>query len=143
MSAINIPTSNTYSLLLLFFFNDPATTEIYTLSLHDALPIYQEARVVRGTVHGRHPCARASRRPPVAARSAHRRGSPWRRRQVLYERHHGYARPPRDAVPRSADVVQAQGGGPLASVRLGDHGRLLVTDEAGGVAQDADPRDQR
>src|SRR5690349_24516404 len=24
----------------LFFFNDPATTEIYTLSLHDALPIY-------------------------------------------------------------------------------------------------------
>src|SRR5438874_11195128 len=26
-------------LLCLFFFNDPATTEIYTLSLHDALPI--------------------------------------------------------------------------------------------------------
>src|ERR1039458_5874474 len=24
-----------------FFFNDPATTEIYTLSLHDALPIYE------------------------------------------------------------------------------------------------------
>jgi len=24
---------------LLFFFNDTATTEIYTLSLHDALPI--------------------------------------------------------------------------------------------------------
>ena len=23
-----------------FFFNDTATTEIYTLSLHDALPIY-------------------------------------------------------------------------------------------------------
>src|SRR2546422_11012782 len=29
-----------YSLnLLFFFFNDTATTEIYTLSLHDALPI--------------------------------------------------------------------------------------------------------
>src|SRR5258708_27077190 len=27
-------------LALLFFFNDTATTEIYTLSLHDALPIY-------------------------------------------------------------------------------------------------------
>src|SRR5256885_5429463 len=27
-----------------FFFNDTATTEIYTLSLHDALPIYQKAR---------------------------------------------------------------------------------------------------
>src|SRR3712207_8240228 len=25
---------------VLFFFNDTATTEIYTLSLHDALPIY-------------------------------------------------------------------------------------------------------
>src|SRR5215467_15053695 len=25
--------------MLLFFFNDTATTEIYTLSLHDALPI--------------------------------------------------------------------------------------------------------
>src|SRR5882672_12072295 len=27
------------SVHLVFFFNDPATTEIYTLSLHDALPI--------------------------------------------------------------------------------------------------------
>ena len=25
-----------------FFFNDTATTEIYTLSLHDALPIFYE-----------------------------------------------------------------------------------------------------
>src|SRR5438094_1301838 len=28
----------------LFFFNDPATTEIYTLSLHDALPISAPSR---------------------------------------------------------------------------------------------------
>src|SRR5437667_1755313 len=28
-----------YSFLFFFFFNDTATTEIYTLSLHDALPI--------------------------------------------------------------------------------------------------------
>src|SRR2546422_4972029 len=27
--------------VLFFFFNDTATTEIYTLSLHDALPIYR------------------------------------------------------------------------------------------------------
>src|SRR5215475_14790229 len=27
-----------------FFFNDTATTEIYTLSLHDALPIYDQCR---------------------------------------------------------------------------------------------------
>src|SRR5436305_14653022 len=26
-----------------FFYTDPATTEIYTLSLHDALPIYGES----------------------------------------------------------------------------------------------------
>src|SRR5258705_1185102 len=31
------PSSSTF-----FFFNDTATTEIYTLSLHDALPIYQQ-----------------------------------------------------------------------------------------------------
>src|SRR3712207_7315495 len=30
-------------LLFFFFFNDTATTEIYTLSLHDALPISWEA----------------------------------------------------------------------------------------------------
>src|SRR5438034_2416764 len=47
---------------LLFFFNDTATTEIYTLSLHDALPIYGleavavsggllELLLVRGAAH--------------------------------------------------------------------------------------------
>src|ERR1041385_9534274 len=30
--------------LLFFFFNDTATTEIYTLSLHDALPICRDGR---------------------------------------------------------------------------------------------------
>src|SRR5690606_41692561 len=29
---------------IFFFFNVPATTEIYTLSLHDALPIFDESR---------------------------------------------------------------------------------------------------
>src|ERR1035437_3708803 len=33
-----------YVLFFFFFFNDTATTEIYTLSLHDALPIYWEAK---------------------------------------------------------------------------------------------------
>src|ERR1035441_10982194 len=31
-----------YMFLFVFFFNDTATTEIYTLSLHDALPISQD-----------------------------------------------------------------------------------------------------
>src|SRR5690625_6965809 len=33
-----------YALISIFFFNDPATTEIYTLSLHDALPISRRIR---------------------------------------------------------------------------------------------------
>src|SRR4029077_11985651 len=33
------------------FFNDTATTEIYTLSLHDALPIYRATRRGRATIH--------------------------------------------------------------------------------------------
>src|SRR2546427_1087333 len=32
--------------LLFFFFNDTATTEIYTLSLHDALPISRSRRTL-------------------------------------------------------------------------------------------------
>src|SRR5256885_7574056 len=34
-----------------FFFNDTATTEIYTLSLHDALPIYRECHQERQEDH--------------------------------------------------------------------------------------------
>src|SRR2546426_12740415 len=33
-----------HAISFFFFFNDTATTEIYTLSLHDALPILQLAR---------------------------------------------------------------------------------------------------
>src|SRR2546422_7350755 len=33
-----------YVVFLFFFFNDTATTEIYTLSLHDALPIFDDHR---------------------------------------------------------------------------------------------------
>src|SRR5947209_12745996 len=39
-----------------FFFNNPSTTEIYTLSLHDALPIY------------RRQCARRSHRQQTVSR---------------------------------------------------------------------------
>src|SRR3712207_7483375 len=36
-------------IVVFFFFNDTATTEIYTLSLHDALPIYAVlARMTQG-----------------------------------------------------------------------------------------------
>src|SRR2546426_6019803 len=45
-------------LSIFFFFNDTATTEIYTLSLHDALPIFQPTARVR--------TKRAARRHPEA-----------------------------------------------------------------------------
>src|SRR6266540_4783370 len=35
-----------------FFFNDTATPEIYTLSLHDALPICQQQNAPRDRVNG-------------------------------------------------------------------------------------------
>src|SRR5258706_11858567 len=39
MRSAAAPTSNLLQYCFFFFFNDTATTEIYTLSLHDALPI--------------------------------------------------------------------------------------------------------
>src|SRR5436190_8166810 len=44
-----------------FFFNDPATTEIYTLSLHDALPICLATRM---TARAASPASRTSPRLP-------------------------------------------------------------------------------
>src|SRR5260370_8957690 len=40
-----------------FFFNDTATTEIYTLSLHDALPILRKVRIpdLASAMAGRQP----------------------------------------------------------------------------------------
>src|SRR5438105_6305483 len=49
-----------------FFFTDTATTEIYTLSLHDALPILERNRTVAGV-----------------ARSCSMRGSPYLRSSTL------------------------------------------------------------
>src|SRR3712207_9308986 len=39
-----------YHIFYFFFFNDTATTEIYTLSLHDALPIWNAS--LRPTTRG-------------------------------------------------------------------------------------------
>src|SRR3712207_7641939 len=62
------------AVLVFFFFNDTATTEIYTLSLHDALPI-SNRRLPRA-VHALHPLRRAGprRRLPLLARP----GARWR-----------------------------------------------------------------
>src|SRR5438067_8072515 len=49
--------------IFFFFFNDPATPEIYTLSLHDALPILFPHRGARAGARGG-----AARRERAAAR---------------------------------------------------------------------------
>src|SRR5207253_10494038 len=41
-SSVSLSLPASISFYFFFFFNATATTEIYTLSLHDALPIYQE-----------------------------------------------------------------------------------------------------
>src|SRR2546429_5244065 len=67
-----IRTSTSYLLIIFFFFfNDTATTEIYTLSLHDALPISTSARCTRSRpssgccrwrLRARSACRRADRK---------------------------------------------------------------------------------
>src|SRR6266498_2627228 len=62
------------SSLLSFFFNDTATTEIYTLSLHDALPISDHPAFAAGAPRSRlRPLRRHRRTDAVrAATGAHR-----------------------------------------------------------------------
>src|SRR2546430_9942536 len=70
MSDVNM-TYRTYTLF--FFFNDTATTEIYTLSLHDALPIYAGDGRVR--VPGRDASAHGMARHSGADRKSTRLNS--------------------------------------------------------------------
>src|SRR6266511_3233940 len=89
-----------------FFFNDTATTEIYTLSLHDALPIC-EGRLPRGLLLA------GRRRPgPVSPRSR-----PSRRAARVHPRRDA----PLPAEARSGRAV-LPAGHPLREPRL-DRGR--------------------
>src|ERR1035438_2691223 len=47
--AIHLLSSRYHVCVLFFFFNDTATTEIYTLSLHDALPISNAINMAFGS----------------------------------------------------------------------------------------------
>src|SRR5260370_38121447 len=95
----------------LFFFNDTATTEIYTLSLHDALPISANWRLDRG--RGSHWCTsdrghdldpawrsgerarhnavaiEPARRLPTASVAARRTIPAWERPFLRLRREHG------------------------------------------------------
>src|SRR2546426_6268694 len=131
----------THRVLLLFFFfffNDTATTEIYTLSLHDALPIYrQPAAEPRLPVRGRAAQLRRGRggadgaggaRGGAGAPHAHRRGrdhggGPGGQRD---RPPHALAQaerlvPPGSAVPDAARPVRPRDV-PLGERRPGGHG---------------------
>src|SRR2546422_2962563 len=76
-----------------FFFNDTATTEIYTLSLHDALPISLGGAAFAGLPR----CGAVLRRPPVLGNSRlPRRGAALRvlrledRKSTRLNSSHGY-----------------------------------------------------
>src|SRR6266480_2325483 len=64
------PSSLSRTLSVFFFFNDTATTEIYTLSLHDALPIF----------------SRSLREPRLSARRAEAARAPLARWQRVEDR---------------------------------------------------------
>src|SRR2546426_7338656 len=85
---------------MIFFFNDTATTEIYTLSLHDALPIY---------VWGGRAAGGVRRDARGASRSPHR-GRPRSALPSRQRRSHRSRRQPRTSAHRSA----AESGRPSA-----------------------------
>src|SRR2546427_5732224 len=101
---------------MLFFFNDTATTEIYTLYIHDALPIFRQRPRLRVPDHedggaraARIPAAR-DRPPPRAVVGDPRVRSPGPGRQVRNARrraHQASARP-----GGKADSLPARRGGP-------------------------------
>src|SRR2546426_206415 len=80
-----------------FFFNDTATTEIYTLSLHDALPIYQRLGPRRAAgnvdvhrddlVHALHDRVRAEH--AAGGRAGAHRDHPLRLRHLVEDALHG------------------------------------------------------
>src|SRR2546422_11752520 len=87
------------SCCLSFFFNDTATTEIYTLSLHDALPISSRSApaAVRPPAPTRARSGSDDRGPSHGKRSLRRRPggyggarAGWGRERQPLESHHGY-----------------------------------------------------
>src|SRR3712207_2229975 len=71
---------------LFFFFNDTATTEIYTLSLHDALPISRERREEDPR---REQEGERARDPPRQVRVGDERLPPQRQQRVALRRRRG------------------------------------------------------
>src|SRR6266480_6797347 len=102
-----------------FFFNDPATPEIYTLSLHDALPNSRGAPSVPAVAADARPCGR---RPSVTAMAAEDVRDRVRRHVEVSdsEGDHAAGRP---AIPAAAAVAGGTGG---AVSTLASHNRVIM-----------------
>src|SRR5580698_2753533 len=87
------------SALIFFFFNDTATTEIYTLSLHDALPIWR----VRLRTHRRVPRWPGDSHAAPATAAGHAHGRRTGRRQLG-------PRPPRTHPDSRGSLLVGQSG---------------------------------
>src|SRR6266849_7297565 len=134
-------------LLFLFFFNDTATTEIYTLSLHDALPIRRPLRDHAGAgwlLRGLPPWRRLQclvRRLGRALRGRlsvafeHRRLERSTALEGLYPAHPGRSRLPHPEGPTQPPSNLA----PARRSRAGSYPRLLsrlrAVEEPGDVAE--------
>src|SRR2546427_1817166 len=104
-----------------FFFNDTATTEIYTLSLHDALPICRH----RSPAGGRAGCDGQSRPLRGAARPHRRRpADPDRKSTPLNSSHSqiSYAAfsLEKKTAPGAAALIARLPASPSTGVTLGD-----------------------
>src|SRR5690349_24992553 len=100
MLACDCRSSNVYSpFIIVFFFNDTATTEIYTLSLHDALPIYRD-RAGRDRRRLRRREGRLCRYAAEAQRAAARQSEEAVRRGRRSEEHTSELQSRRDLVCR-------------------------------------------
>src|SRR2546422_11255035 len=87
VSSTHSATKTSLSLVILFFFNDTATTEIYTLSLHDALPICR-VRLPRNGVR------ETMKRPPLL---------------LLRQKHYGgQASPPEERSEEHTSELQSR-----------------------------------
>src|SRR5687768_18255435 len=78
------------SLFYFFFFNDTATTEIYTLSLHDALPICALQRPGGEVVHPARRPGRWRERHHDRGPGAEREPAPADRKSTRLNSSHGY-----------------------------------------------------
>src|SRR5436853_3333258 len=127
------------SSLFFFFFNDTATTEIYTLSLHDALPIYRALAAVSTAVSGdlRTVSTAAGRRTAEPRGRATGTGSSRRpvhpedpaRSGVPPLRHHGFGRrdhPGRTQLAPAADPAAGASGRDLPDQRSVRHHQVAA-----------------